>query len=142
MSDHVATARTEVNASPKQVWAALTEPDLIKEYMFGSQVETDWQQGSPITWKGEYEGKTYEDKGTILDIEPEKRLQVTHYSPLGGKPDAPENYHTVTYEIDDRGETTTLLLSQENNASVDEAEHSSTMWQSMLDGLKKVAERL
>lgn len=141
MSDHIATARTEISASPTKVWAALTKPELIKEYMFGSQVETDWRPGSAIVWKGEYEGKAYEDRGKILEITPEKRLQVTHFSPLGGKADVPENYHTLTYEIDSKGDTTTVLLSQDNNASVDEAEHSEAMWKTMLEGLKEVAER-
>ena len=49
--------------------------------MFGSKVVTDWVEGSPIVWKGEYEGKTYEDKGEVLEIEPERRLKVSHPSP-------------------------------------------------------------
>jgi len=46
MADYVAKAETEITASPERVWAALTDPKLIKRYMFGSEVETDWQQGS------------------------------------------------------------------------------------------------
>ena len=89
MADYVATAETEIGASPAQVWAALTDPKLIKKYMFGSLVETDWQQGSSILWKGEYEGKTYEDKGEILEIETERRLKVSHFSPLSGQKTCP-----------------------------------------------------
>jgi uncharacterized protein YndB with AHSA1/START domain len=140
MTDHVATARTEISASPARVWVALTDPDQISKYMFGSQVETDWQQGSPIVWKGDYQGKAYEDKGQILDVVPEQRLQVTHFSPLGGKDDVPENYHTLTYKLVGEGDTTQLSLSQDNNASAEEAEHSTGMWQTMLEGLKQVAE--
>jgi uncharacterized protein YndB with AHSA1/START domain len=81
----VATAEIEVNASPAEVWNALTDPEQIKEYMFGSQVVTDWKQGSPIVWKGEYEGKEYEDKGEILEIEPERRLKMTHFSPSAAR---------------------------------------------------------
>ena len=76
--------------------------EQIKEYMFGSQVVTDWRQGSPITWKGTYEDKEYEDKGEILEIEPERRLRVTHFSPLSGQEDRPENYHTLSYELEER----------------------------------------
>jgi uncharacterized protein YndB with AHSA1/START domain len=99
MADYLATAQTEINASPAQVWAALTDPALIKKYMFGSQVETDWQPGSPILWKGECEGHVYEDKGEILEIEPQRRLKVTHFSPLSGQQDVPGNYHTLLYEL-------------------------------------------
>src|SRR5205807_9908914 len=57
----------------------------------------------PITWKGEWQGKTYEDKGTVLAVEPNKLLRITHWSPMGGSEDKPENYHTVTYELAERG---------------------------------------
>ena len=140
MPDHVATAKIEIDASPAEVWAALTDPEQIKEYMFGSQVVTDWKQGSPIVWKGEYEGKKYEDKGEILEIEPERRLKMTHFSPLGGKEDRAENYHTLLYELDERGGTTHVSLSQDNNPSKETAEHSQANWEKMLAGLKKVVE--
>ncbi|HET6296406.1 MAG TPA: SRPBCC domain-containing protein, partial [Kribbella sp.] len=70
MADYVATAETEISESPKRVWAVLTDPAEIKKFMFGADVHTDWQQGSPITWQGVYEGKEYEDKGEILEIDP------------------------------------------------------------------------
>ena len=140
MADHVATAETEINSSRAQVWAALTDPEQIKQYMFGSQVVTDWKQGSPIVWKGEYEGKKYEDKGEIVEIEPEQRLKLTHFSPLSGAEDRPENYHTLVYELDERGGRTHVSLSQDNNASEEAAEHSRANWEKMLAGLKQVVE--
>ena len=89
MTDYVATAETEVDAARDKVWAALTDPGQIKKYLFGSQVVTDWKQGSPIVWKGVYEGRKYEDKGEIVAIEPGRRLMVTHFSPLSGQEDRP-----------------------------------------------------
>jgi len=140
MADHVATAETDIDASPIRVWTALTDPEQIKKYMFGSEVETDWKQGSPIVWQGVYEGKDYQDKGEILEIESGRLLKVSHFSPLSGQPDAPENYHTLTYELIARGSGTHITLSQDNNASEDEAEHSKQMWTALLDGLKKVVD--
>lgn len=140
MSDHVATAEIEIDASPARVWSALIDPEQIEQYMFGSHVVTDWKEGSPIVWKGEYEGKTYEDKGVILEIEPERRLKMTHFSPLGGDDDAPENYHTLAYELDQRDEATRVSLSQDNNSSEEAAKHSSENWERMLRGLKQVVE--
>jgi uncharacterized protein YndB with AHSA1/START domain len=122
------------------VWDALTDPNLIKKYMFGADVVTDWNRGSPIEWKGMYEGKSYEDKGVILDIEPERLLRVTHFSPLSGKEDVPANYHTLTYELEGIGDKTIVSLSQDNNASEEEAEHSRSNWERMLSGLKEVVE--
>jgi uncharacterized protein YndB with AHSA1/START domain len=140
VSDHVATAETEISASPAQVWVALTDPQLIKKYMFGSQVETDWQRGSSIVWRGDYEGKAYEDKGEILEIEPARRLKVTHFSPLSGQEDLPENYHTLLYELKKSGDSTHVSLSQDKNASAEEAERAKGNWEMMLAGLKKVVE--
>ena len=141
MTGYVATAEVEIDALLDKVWDALTDPEQIKEYMFGSQVVTDWKQGSPIVWRGEYEGKHYEDKGEIVEIEPERRLKVTHFSPLGGQEDRPENYHTVLYELDERGGRTHVSLSQDNNPSEEAAEHSRANWEKMLVGLKQVVER-
>lgn len=140
MADHVATAEIEINASPHEVWSALTDPEQIREYMFGSEVVTDWQRGHPITWKGEYEGKPYEDKGEIVEIEPPRRLKVTHFSPLSGQEDRPENYHTLVYELEESDGTTRVSLSQDNNPSQEAAEHSQANWEKMLTGLKGVVE--
>lgn len=140
MAGHLATAEIDIDATPSQVWAALTEPEQIKKYMFGSEVVTDWQQGSPIVWQGDYEGKPYQDKGEILEVEPGRRMKLTHFSPLTGQQDVPENYHTLTYDLDERGGGTHLSLSQDNNTSEEEAERAKGMWGSMLDGLKKTVE--
>ena len=140
MASHVATAETEIEATPDEVWKALTEPRLIEEYMFGTHVETDWQPGSRIVWKGEYDGKRYEDKGEILDVQPGKRLELTHYSPLSGDEDRPENYHTVVYELEERGTTTRVALSQDGNADGEAAEHSRSNWEKVLSGLKQTVE--
>jgi uncharacterized protein YndB with AHSA1/START domain len=74
---HIAEATTTINASVSRVWEALTNPKLIKQYLFGADVISDWKEGSTILYKGIYEGKTYEDKGSVLKVEPEKLLLIT-----------------------------------------------------------------
>jgi uncharacterized protein YndB with AHSA1/START domain len=140
VTGHVATAEIDVEASPDDVWEALTEPKLIEKYMFGTHVETDWRPGSPIVWKGEYEGKRYEDKGEIVAVEPGRRLELTHFSALSGEEDRPENYHTLVYELGERPGGTHVSLSQDNNASAEAAEHSKRNWEQMLSGLKETVE--
>ncbi len=141
MATRVATARTEIEASPRDVWKALTDPALIGQYMFGTEVETDWRPGSPIVWKGEYEGKRYEDKGEILDFDPEHRLSMTHFSAMSGLDDRPENYHTVVYELEQQGDATVVSLSQDGNDSEEAAERLQSTWETVLAGLKETVER-
>ena len=57
-----------------------------------------------------------------------------------GQPDRPENYHEITYALEPRGNGTRLELTQNNNSSLPEAEHSAANWQKMLDTLKSVIE--
>lgn len=113
MAGLVATAETEISASPEKVWSALTDPAQIKKYMFGTEVATDWQPGSPITWQGEYEGKPYQGKGELPHVDLRTRA---------------------------RGAGTHLSLSQDNNASDDEVKHSSDNWSAMLTGIKDLVE--
>ena len=97
--DLIAHASVEINAPSAKVWDALVNPESIRQYMFGTQVVSDWREGGPIVWKGEWQGKSYEDKGTILQLKPGQTLQYSHFSPLSGAPDVPESYHTVTVEL-------------------------------------------
>lgn len=140
-NDFIAKASTTIDALASEVWDALVDPAKIKEYMFGTNVESEWKEGSAITWKGEWQGKAYEDKGTILKATPERTLQYTHFSPLAGLPDVPENYHTVTIDLADTNGATNVTLSQNNNPTEEAREHSEKNWTMMLDGLKKFLEK-
>ena len=142
MTDHVARAEVTVDAAPDTVWRALTDPEQVRSWMVGTELSTDWQVGSPISWKGEMNGRPYEDKGEVLAIDEPRRLSFTHYSPLMGQEDRPENYHTITYELAPAGggDGTTVTLSQDGNESQEQAEQFSANWQSMLDALKQTVE--
>ena len=138
----VAEKRIVINASTDAVWKALTDPSLVKQYLHGTNMKTTWAVGGPITWTGEWKGKAYEDKGTVLAVEPKKLLKTTHWSPMAGSEDKPENYHTVTYKLAERGGTTILTLKQDNNASQEEADTMAEKnWGPVLEGLKAVAEQ-
>jgi uncharacterized protein YndB with AHSA1/START domain len=140
MTDLIATARVTIAASPKEVWTALTDPALIERYYFGAHVESAFTPGSPISWSGEYEGTPYRDHGTILEARPGEVLSHTHFSPLSGREDVPENYHTLTYRLEPEGESTVVTLTQDNNESYDAVAHSEKNWSTVLEGLKGVLE--
>jgi uncharacterized protein YndB with AHSA1/START domain len=140
MTEHVARAEVTIDAPAATVWRGLTDPETISRYMAGSRVETNWTVGSPITWNGEYDGKPYQDKGQVLEFDPTQRLVVTHYSPMMGQEDVPENYHRISYDLAERGGRTAVRLEQDGNDSAEQAEQFSNNWQQMLDGLKTEVE--
>lgn len=142
---HVATASVVIAAPPQEVWDALVAPDA--QYMFGSDIVTDWTAGSPILFRGRWEGKPFEDTGTILAVDPPRRLRYSHYSPLSGAPDVPESYHRLTFTLDAVPAVppvpagTRLSLTQDNNETPQAAEHASGMWRDMLDTLRESIEQ-
>jgi uncharacterized protein YndB with AHSA1/START domain len=136
----IAETSISVDASPAQVWKALTTPRLIKRYLFGTDVSSDWKEGSTITYTGEYEGKKYHDKGIIKKIELEKVLQSTYWSSMSGKADMPENYNLVTYKMIKKDNKTVITVSQDNISTEKEKEHSTENWKMVLNKLKEVVE--
>jgi uncharacterized protein YndB with AHSA1/START domain len=135
-----AQVKTSINASINKVWDALTKPEIIKQYFFGTNTTTDWNVGSPIKFSGEWEGKTYEDKGTILAFEPRKLIKYNYWSSMSGIEDKPENYVIVTYELSGEDHNVTLTVTQENIPDEKMKEHSIENWKKVLEGLKKVVE--
>jgi uncharacterized protein YndB with AHSA1/START domain len=136
----IARASTTIAAPAEKVWDALVNPAAIKQYMFGTTVVTDWREGSPILWKGEWQGKRYEDKGVIQHIQRGRALQYTHFSPLAGQPDRPENYHTVTIQLSPEENGIQVSLTQDNNLTEEARSHSERNWEMMLQGLKRLVE--
>ena len=138
--NNLAKASISINASSEKVWKALVDPKAIQQYMFGTNVMSDWQEGSSIVWKGEWQGKPYEDKGKILQLKPGRTLQYSHFSPLSGQPDRPENYHTVTIDLSGNENQTDVTLTQDNNATEAARAESEKNWGMMLTELKKFLE--
>jgi uncharacterized protein YndB with AHSA1/START domain len=137
----IAKASIGINAPRDRVWDALVNPEVIRQYMFGTNVVSDWCEGCPIMWRGEWQGKSYEDKGVILEVRPGRMIRYTHFSPLSGLEDRPENYHSVTIEIAEEGNLSTVSLAQDNNATEEARAHSEKNWGMMLGALKKLLEQ-
>lgn len=136
----IAKASVTIHAPLAKVWQALTDPEMIRQYFYDTEVITDWKVGSPIVWKGEWEGKEYLEKGTILKSEPQRLLQYTYFSSLSGLEDVPENYANITYELDEDDGVTTLTVRQENIADENAREQSEKNWAMLLGNLKQLLE--
>ena len=145
MAETTASASTTIDADRARVWDALTDPRQIQQYFMGSTVDTDWEVGHPITFTGTWKDKPYEDKGEILTFEPENELSFSHWSPLSGTDDTPDNYHVVRIALADADRGTRVTLEQSNlNGGVTDADRESRdeyekNWNGVLEGLKKVA---
>jgi uncharacterized protein YndB with AHSA1/START domain len=97
----IVTNTITIHASAAQVWDALTNPAQTKKYMFGCEALSDWKVGSPLIWKGNFNGvELVAVKGSIVAIQPEKYLEYTVIDPNNPAiPDLPENYLTVTLTL-------------------------------------------
>lgn len=137
----IATANIRIKAPIEKVWEALTVPELISKYMFGAEVISRFDEGSPILWRGVWNGKPYEDRGTILKKDHLKTLQLTHFSPMTGMLDTEENYHTLTYKLKSEGNYTFVEFSQDNNSDEKSRIHSQKNWYRMLESMKKMLEK-
>lgn len=137
---YTAMAETIIDATADKVWAALTDPALVKEWLFGTEMTADWKVGGLIRYTGVWEGKTYEDKGTILELEPEQKLVTTYWSGFSGLPDIPENYQKVSYLLEPEGDKTKLTIIQEGNKTAESAAHSEGNWNKVLTSMKKILE--
>jgi uncharacterized protein YndB with AHSA1/START domain len=130
----------EINKNTKEVWHALTDSEKIKIYFFGTECTSDWKKGSPISYKGVWQGKAYEDKGNILDIEEGKFIAYNYWSSFSGLEDKIENYKNIRYDLADQTGKTILTVTQDGFVDQKTLEHSEQNWEMVLDGLKKMLE--
>ena len=133
-------ASIEIAAPAARVWQALTDPAEVKQYYFNTDLLADWRVGGEMTFSGEWNGRPYEDRGTVIDIDAPHHLSYSHWSPLGGQPDTPENRHVLDFTLEECDGQTHLTLTQDNNANEEERAHSTTMWTQMLADLKALIE--
>lgn len=127
-----------IPASADKLWEALTDPAIVKQYFFGTDMKADWRVGGEITYTGEWEGKSYTDKGKILAIEPGKSMLINYWSNLSGKPDVPENYNRFSYTLNPAhdGHTNLTIMQEVEDAS--KVESAWQHWDMTMKGLKKV----
>lgn len=138
-----------IHAPASKVWDALTNPEQTKKYMFGCETVSDWKTGSPLLWKGNWEGKEMIFvKGNIVSIEPGKYLAYTTIDPNNPAiPDIPENYLTVTYSLSESNGLTELTVTQGDYSTVADGEkryletyNNGEGWNPILVQIKQLVE--
>jgi uncharacterized protein YndB with AHSA1/START domain len=132
-----------IHAPVAKVWEALTNPDIIKLYLYGTRTTTDWKVGSDISFEGDYEGQTYKDKGIVREHIPLQRLSYRYWSGFSGAPDIPENYSLVTYSVKATADNTTeFTWDQQGFASEKGYEHSKNGMAAFMQSIKKIIEEM
>jgi uncharacterized protein YndB with AHSA1/START domain len=137
-----------INAPASKVWDALVNPQQTKKYMFGCEAVSDWKSGSPLLWKGVFDGKELVAvKGIVVSVQPEKYLEYTTIDPNNpAMEDIAENYLTVTYDLKPVDGQTQLTVTQGDYTKVADGQsrYNDTIagggWQSILDQVKKLVE--
>jgi uncharacterized protein YndB with AHSA1/START domain len=124
---------------PARVWTILTNNEWIEQWL-GVQMITDWQEGSPIEFTFTWKEKEIKDKGTLLQLEPEKKFSYNYWSVFSATPDTPDNYSVITFELAPKPEGTLLRLTQSNFSTKQMYTHSDRNWEDTLDTIKKLTE--
>lgn len=136
----IATMSVSIAASVPEVWEALVNPEIISQYYHGTQTETTWKLHDPITFRGEWKGVPYVDKGQIVDIIPERILSYTYWSPLSGTDDFEDNYARITFHVSAYDDDTTLNVIQDNIKTEEEVEKAEANWSETLHKIKEILE--
>ncbi len=127
-----------IASSVSKVWDALVNPDIIREYFFGTEAESTWKVGSPIVFAGTWEGKAYQDKGIVLKNNFERELQYSYWSSMSGTEDKPENYATITYTVNADKAGVVLTVKQEGFKTEEQKNHSEQNWKMVLENIKSM----
>jgi uncharacterized protein YndB with AHSA1/START domain len=131
--------KTIINAPLEKVWNALTNPEIVKQYFFGTELVTEWKVGGEIVFQGEWEGQKYKDRGEVLEYAHNEKLAYSYLSNWSGKEDKPENYLWICMEVNQADNGTELTISQ-TNYDEERAKHSEGNWAALIDGMRKIIE--
>ncbi len=141
-NDLIVSQSIDINASLSKVWNGLTHPEIIKEYLFGTETVTDWKVGGKVLFRGEYKGQAYEDHGIVLENEFQKRITYSYWSSFTGTEDKPENYSRVTYTLQPvSGEVTRFTWTTQGFTSREGFEHSKNGMPGLLEKIRAVIEK-
>jgi uncharacterized protein YndB with AHSA1/START domain len=141
---HTTTSKVTISAAKEKVWAALTKPELIKQWQYGSDLSTTWQPGTPISFLVEWPGGKFEQWGKVIEFRPSDYLSYSLFAPRPGLEDRPENYFEMRYHLAEQAGATvvTIIQNDPRPAAAGEAATDGGGENAILQALKTVAEAL
>ena len=133
-------SRITINATPQKVWDTLTKPEFVKLWQYGSDLQTNWEIGGKIKFVTEWEGRTFEQSGTVLEFTPTQKLKYSLFAPRPDLEDKPENYFEMIYSLTGDNGQTKLEITQEDNRPNSVQEDEQGEENPILKMLKQIAE--
>ena len=124
----------------QRVWNVLTDPALVKQWQFGSELKTDWKPGSPIRFTTAWEGVIFEQWGEVLEVKPYELIRYSLFAPRPGREDIPSNYFIMKYILSRAEGGARLKIVQEDNRPGAVQEPAQGEENAMLALLKQIAE--
>ena len=130
-----------INASLQKVWDTLIQAEFVKLWQYGSDLQTNWEVGSKIKFVTEWEGKIFEQWGTVLEFTPTSKLRYSLFAPRPDLEDKPENYFEMIYTLTSNNGQTKLEIIQEDNRPNAVQEDKQGEENPILMMLKQIAEK-
>ncbi|TSJ42334.1 SRPBCC family protein [Fluviicola chungangensis] len=128
-----------IEASLETVWSYLTDPKRMKEWMGDEAMEidiiSDWKIGGSFVIRG-FHHVPFENRGTILQFDPEKVFQYEFLSSLSNLEDLPENYTTISFCLKAKGDQTELRVEASNFPTFEIYKHWEFYWNGTLEIIK------
>lgn len=141
MTDMTFVYVTYIATTPEKLWEALTSSDYTEKYFFGSKIQSDWQEGSSVTYS---RNGQVTDHGIILKCEPYSIISYT-WNYVGDKI-VREHPSWVIFELKPMESIVKLTLKHENLLPADIVENDDTFegfnngWPAILSNLKSLLE--
>ena len=128
-----------IQAGTLEVWKHLISPDLMKQWMgdpeMNIEIISDWKVGSGFTIKG-FHHEHFENKGTILQVEPETIFQYNFLSSLSNLADEPNNYTIITFTLTPKVEQIELTVEAANFPTETIYKHLEFYWNGTIEIIK------
>lgn len=114
VNDLIVSRSVVLNATPERIWEALTHPGMTKQYLYNCEVQSDWQPGSAVRWRGDYLGKPVDVEGKVMDIVPGRYIKYSGFDRLAAGDVSRRGDIHITHEIIPQGNATKLLTTLEH----------------------------
>ena len=129
---------TFIRTTPTRVWKALTDPEFIRQYWFGTTADCSWRKGAP--WKLVRPDGSTSDAGEILEIDPPRRMVIRWQNVW--KPElAAEGPSVCTIELEPLGGALKLTITHTIERTPSQfIEAVSGGWPKIMSNLKSLLE--